>query len=66
MVDVELWDLAAAGGAGAKIGSAEVALDLAEYEPFASQAATVQVIGRDNQVRVHPFHRELPCYGSSS
>lgn len=50
-MDVELWDLAAAGGAGAKIGSAEVALDLAEFQPFAGQAAAVTITGRDGQVR---------------
>ena len=59
-VDVELWDLAAAGGMGARVGSAEVALDLADFEPSAGRGATLELTGPDGQVR-KPTLLEVFC-----
>ena len=53
-MDVELWDCAAGGGRGARTGTAAVALDLAEFEPFAARPATVALSGADGQVSKRP------------
>ena len=52
-IRMELWDSAAAGGAGKKLGETSIALDLSEFEPFKAQSATVEL--QDKDKKVQPF-----------
>ena len=53
-IDIELWDSAASGGVGRKLGQACIALDLHEFEPFKAQSASVELMGREEKASGFP------------
>ena len=55
---VELWDSAASGGVGRKLGHATVALDLHAFEPFKAQSASVELLGKEKKVAPSVVHPE--------
>lgn len=61
-IRMELWDSAAAGGAGKKLGETSIALDLSEFEPFKAQSATVEL--QDKDKKVQPFEPGAAIVGS--
>ena len=50
-IEVELWDSAASGGVGRKLGQASVALDMHAFEPFEAQPASVELLGKERKVQ---------------
>jgi len=53
-IDIELWDSAASGGVGRKLGQASIALDLHEFEPLEAQSATVELMGKEKKASGFP------------
>jgi len=53
-IDIELWDCAASGGVGRKLGQASIALDLHEFEPLKAQSATVELMGKEKKASGFP------------
>ena len=58
-VDIELWDSAASGGVGRKLGQASVALDLHDFELFKAQSATVELMGREKKASGFPTRHSI-------